>query len=618
MNFSHIGRCLLAVLVTLGFPAVPRAFAAEAKGGACQLSVFAMPVTMEGMRASVPVKVDGKQTRFWLDSGAWFSIMSLAKAQELGLAVTAAPKGLTMSGIGGSFRPKIARIKDFAVVGAELHDVDFLVGGSDAGNGFIGRNLLAAYDTEFDLPHGRVGLVTPINCAKSTAMAYWAGDHPYFSVELLRGPAGGVVRDLNLPVIVNGVKIVAAIDSGATTILTRRAAERAGIDLSGPDVVPTSGISGFGRSYARGWVVPVASVAIGDETILRTRLLVIDGTMGEGEGAPDMLLGVDFLLAHHVYVSQGQRRIYFTYTGGKPFVSAYADKPAPAGAALPGGPSPAAKAAVPEGMRRVEATDTAAAPVRADEFARRGSARLAGGDTRGAITDFSEAIRLDPGNASYFAQRAKAHGEAGEDETARTDFDRAIALAPNDPKLLTARAWIRRGEKDEAGARADAEAAAKLTPPASLEMNTIAGLMIELGDAARAASLLNATIAAHKDDARYATLLNTRCWARGLAAVELDAALVDCNLAIRLAGKAGGILDSRALVRFRQRNYAAALADYDVVLKGHEDEARFAWSRYMRGQTRTALGRADAGKIDHDAAIKADATVLDRARRYGL
>jgi tetratricopeptide (TPR) repeat protein len=237
---------------------------------------------------------------------------------------------------------------------------------------------------------------------------------------------------------------------------------------------------------------------------------------------------------------------------------------------------------------------------------------------RGAITDFSEAIRLDPGNASYFAQRAKAHGEAGEDETARTDFDRAIALAPNDPKLLTARAWIRRGEKDEAGARADAEAAAKLTPPASLEMNTIAGLMIELGDAARAASLLNATIAAHKDDARYATLLNTRCWARGLAAVELDAALVDCNLAIRLAGKAGGILDSRALVRFRQRNYAAALADYDVVLKGHEDEARFAWSRYMRGQTRTALGRADAGKIDHDAAIKADATVLDRARRYGL
>ena len=30
----------------------------------------------------------------------------------------------------------------------------------------------------------------------------------------------------------------------------------------------------------------------------------------------DMLLGMDFFLSHHIYISKAQHRLYFTYNGG--------------------------------------------------------------------------------------------------------------------------------------------------------------------------------------------------------------------------------------------------------------------------------------------------------------
>jgi hypothetical protein len=158
---------------------------------------------MEGLRASVPVKVNGIETDFWLDSGAWFSIMSQAKAEELHLELKNAPWGLQMFGIGGSFSPKVAHIKDFAVVGSALHDVDFLVGGTDAGNGLIGRNLLAAFDTEFDLAHGQVKIARTQGC-RNAKMAYWIKDKPYFIVKLLPDSDRGPIHDFALPVLLNG------------------------------------------------------------------------------------------------------------------------------------------------------------------------------------------------------------------------------------------------------------------------------------------------------------------------------------------------------------------------------------------------------------------------------
>ena len=82
------------------------------------------------------------------------------------------------------------------------------------------------------------------------------------------------------------------------------------------------------------WTAPFQSFAIGTETAKDVRLPFSEvfrdanyASLGshiptKGEGAQQMLLGVDFLRAHRVLVSHSQKRIYFTHNGGPMFASA--------------------------------------------------------------------------------------------------------------------------------------------------------------------------------------------------------------------------------------------------------------------------------------------------------
>ncbi|WP_340265837.1 aspartyl protease family protein [Sphingobium mellinum] len=575
-----------------------------ARAGGCKLGVMAnLPVTMEGLRASVPVQVNGRETRFWLDSGAFFSIMPKAKALELELPIGAAPPGLMVVGIGGSASVGLATIKTFGIVGQNLKNIEFLVGGSDAGNGLIGRNLLAIGDTEFDLANGSVKIINATDCDKG-GLAYWAVGKPYFSVPLMRGDNS---RDhlFRLPVSINGVTVVAELDSGApTSLLSRRAAERAGIDLTGPGVVPSDGVTGFGRRREKGWIVPVASVAVGDEEILRTKLEVIDASIGGGP-VPDMLLGADFMMAHHIYVARGQRRIYFTYSGGKAFLT---------------GPSPDDEAgshpvALPVGKVLVEAVNGVQDPKTAEEFARRGNARLALAKTEAALADLSEAIRLAPQNASFYGDRSRAYQAQGATDRAKADIDKALAIDPANGELLIVRAGERLNNGDKAGALADTEAAAKIIAPSSLPAVEVAQLFVGVGQPARAITLYSAVIDAHRADSKLGKMLNGRCWTRGLANVDLDLALDDCNRAIKRDGVNAAYLDSRALVYFRKRDFKAARADYDAALILAPDAA---WPLYMRGLVKIASGDGGEGKADQAAALAIDADIVRTAADRGV
>jgi len=601
----QFGRAFLWGLRVVAIAVLAAAWGNSALAAQCTLGVMAdLPVTMQGLRAEVPTKINGRDTSFWLDSGAFFSTMPKAKAIELNLKLEQAPYGLRMMGIGGEFDVDLTTIKSFGIVGHDLKNMQFLVGGSDSGNGLIGRNILGMADTEFDLANGSVKLITPLNCG-DTPLINWAPGKPYFTVPLLPSPNS---RDhqFRLPVAINGAKIVAEFDTGApTSLLSRRAAERAGIDLSGPGVVASSGFGGFGRRTEKGWIVPVASVAIGDEEILRTKIDVIDNTI-LGNTGPDMLLGADYILAHHIYVARGQRRIYFTYSGGRPFLT---EKSSDA-------PVRSAPVDLPAGKTRVEAvTNAAAAPKTDADYARRGNARLAAHQYADALTDLNEAIRLAPKNASYYGFRARAYTASGDSGRGDADLDMALKLDPANGEFLQMRAYRRLERKDKAGALADAEAAAKVTPPSSLAAAGLAFLFDELDQPARAIPLFDAVIAAHRDDNQLGSLLNGRCWMRALANVDLDKALEDCNRALKRDGMRADYLDSRGLVHFRQGDFKAAIADYDSALKLKPD---LAWTLYMRGLAKDALGPATAGKADLTAAIGMQADVAERAAAYHI
>ncbi|WP_408591892.1 aspartyl protease family protein [Novosphingobium sp.] len=571
-----------------------QAAASPAKSSSCKAALMLkLPVVMEGLRASVPVAVNGKDMRFWLDSGAFFSFMPEAKAQELGLKLQNLPFGFQMSGIGGSTTPSLATVKSFGLVGQTLKDVQFVVGGSDIGNAMLGLNLLALGDTEYDLANGVVNLFQVKGCSQFS-LAYWAGTKPVNVVKHLPG-TDAHDKHIYAEVTVNGKKLRASFDTGApTTSLSRRGAELAGILVSDSKAVPSYSMTGIGRGSRASWIVKIADFGIGDEHIQNTPMRIID----ERIDSFDVLLGADFFLAHHIFVSRSQNRIYMTYNGG-PIFSISTD-------------GEVAKQNTVE--RNLGGDEKTAAPTTADGFAGRGSGRLARGDTPGALADFDEAIRMAPDRADLLATRSRMLLQSGKGDEGLKDLDHAIRLSPQDHDLLATRAWVRLNRDDRVGALADIDAASALVPKGSFDAVSLAILYERLGRADKALVLINPVLDMHKEDSKYPQLLNNRCWLRGLANVELAAGLEDCNKAIRKLGAHPGLLDSRALIQLRLGDTAAAIADADAALAVKQMPSTL----YFRALAHKARGETEAAAADMAAAVKLEANVVKRFAPFGI
>ena len=118
-----------------------------------------------------------------------------------------------------------------------------------------------------------------------------------------------------------------------------------------------------------------------------------------------------------------------------------------------------------------------------------------------------------------------------------------------------------------------------------------------------------------RDDVRSARALNARCWTRAVWGQELEQALADCDLALKLHADEASCLDSRGLVRLRRGEYDQAIADYTRALKL---QPNIAWSHYGRGVAELRKGRKDEGQADIDAALKLQPRIAAEARQRNI
>jgi tetratricopeptide (TPR) repeat protein len=119
----------------------------------------------------------------------------------------------------------------------------------------------------------------------------------------------------------------------------------------------------------------------------------------------------------------------------------------------------------------------------------------------------------------------------------------------------------------------------------------------------------------HREDSSYAQLLNARSWNRGLANADLDQALRDVNTAIRKSDSNPGMLDTRALIQLRRKDYAAAITDASAAL---DKMPRLAPSLFVRGLARLANGDQAGGQADLAAARAIRPTIDRQYADYGL
>ena len=592
-------RLALAALTILGAVLSVAAFAAP-----CTLGKIAeFPITMTNLRPLMTAKINDVDVQFLVDSGAFYSMISAASAAQLKLPTHYAPFGFYVTGVGGGTADvSVARVKVFTLAGVPVHDIDFLVGGSESGSGSIGilgQNVLHIADVEYDLGQGFVRLMKPRDCGKGARLAYWVNESTPYSVIDIEASTPQRPHTTGFAFI-NGAKIRVLFDSGAgVSTLSLKAAARVGIEPDSPGVVSAGLTHGIGRNTFPSYIGPFASFKIGEEEIRNTRLRIAAIDLPDA----DMLIGPDFFLSHRIYVANGQHRLYFSYNGGAVFNLSAAPHPGPAGGAdAPAASAVPANAAAGEQAANAapgEARTAAAASAEAADDSRRGTALASRREFDHALTYLTRACELAPDHAEYFYQRGMVHWAMRHGEAAMTDLDRALTLDPEHIAALLARAELSLRNGDRVRARSDLDAAGRVAPPQADARYTMAHLYERAAVPTSAIAQYDLWISAHADDARLPEALYSRCWARALAGVDLAPALTDCSTALKRSDKSSALYaraaNGRGLVLLRLGDYDKSMSDYAMSLKLNP---RDAWAWYGLGidklrRQKTAEGEAD-------------------------
>jgi predicted aspartyl protease len=294
-------------------------------GARCQMeSVTEIPVDAHQNQLVTHGVIDGHAVRVLIDTGANLSLIWRPAIEGLGLHLINGPR-TKLYGLGGESYVYSASVKELRVASFAVKNRRFPVAGDlPSGMDFIlGEDLLSQTAMEFDLRHDVVRMVEPTGCTIAQ-LPYWATT--YSIADLIASPRDAQAIRVN--VLLNGRPVRAQIDSGSSiSILTTAVADSLGIRY----VSTTGEIVGVGRGSLETWVADVQTFTLGDETIKNTRLRVAQ--MGKYRtmvpigsripvavaGEPEMLLGLDFLRAHHVLVDNSTRKIVFTYEGGPVF-----------------------------------------------------------------------------------------------------------------------------------------------------------------------------------------------------------------------------------------------------------------------------------------------------------
>jgi predicted aspartyl protease/tetratricopeptide (TPR) repeat protein len=596
--------------------------ALSAAGGAragCIVGAFAeLPVTVTDLRPIATAKINGADVRFLVDSGAFYSQITAAKAAELGLKLGPAPLGLYVKGVGGFENVSVTTVKEFTIVGQPVKNVQFLVGGGEVGGdavGYLGQNLLGLRDVEYDLAAGVVKLTKPVGCGGAPLVS-WPTNRAFSVLPL-------ITKDERLPltradVFINGTRIHAIFDTGAfNSTLSLGAARRAGIDVNGPGAISGGTIGGIGRKRSATWIVPVDMLKIGDgEEIHHTRLRVGEIALDD----IDMLIGADFFLSHHIYVSNTQRKLYLTYNGGPVFdltvksaTAAPLIEPSAAAAVPPpnaGGSPPATSPSGPD------LKDAAGPAVRnAENLSRRGVAAASRHEFAEALDDLDHAVALAPRDARFLFERAGVHAENRQPLLALADVDGGLALDPANQEGLILRARLTLIGPGKERALADLDTVDRHAAPQADVRLAMGGLYMFAGAHVRALRQYDLWISAHPEDSRWPEALGQRCRVRAVMGQDLKLALADCDKALRLAPKLREVLESRGLVHLRQGANGMAITDFTAVLASDPNNAR---ALYGRGLAERAAGLKDKGDADIAAATAIDPQAPAESRALGL
>ena len=495
-------RCMAALAGSLALAALAQ------EPPKCKLEQVAeWPVRLQRNLPVIQGSINGKPIGILLDTGAAVSIITKAAAKAMDIPTRAT--GEMMGGVGGVSRVEMARVAELRIGDGKVENMRVRVAGERAIEGvdfILGSDFFQRVDLEIDYAKGVMRLFSPSRECKGVSLAFWDRDAQQV-------PMKSEVHVM-VPLRVNGREVDAMVDSGASTsVVSRTLAAKLGITPDSPGSVATGCMAGVGADSVHSWLGMFDTVTIGGETIRDARLRVMDmDDMAHTRGtAPEVILGTDFLRAHHVLISRLQDKVYFSYAGGQVF---------PATAELECDDRMAGK-----GAREALATYDAAIakdPRDAKALLNRAVLRAGQNEPRPALADLDAVIALEPANAVALRTRMGVRASLKDFDGALADSDAAIANGMRVAPIYVTRANLRVAKADMAGALAECDAALTLDPRNEAALRLRGRLLFHAGryDAAAKDFQTLADFRQSAFDAIWISLSRSRGGVEGLSVLE--------------------------------------------------------------------------------------------------
>ena len=235
-------------------------------------------------------------------------------------------------------------------------------------------------------------------------------------------------------------------------------------------------------------------------------------------------------------------------------------------------------------------------PEYADAFSNRGLAKWKQGDGEGAIQDYDRAITLNPEMALAFYNRGVAKSEKGDVEGAIQDFDRAIILNPEYADAFSNRGNAKLEKGDGEGAIQDYDRALALNPEMAPVCSNRGLAKSKQGDMEGAIQDYDRAIALNHE---YAPFYGNR----GLAKWEqrdVEGAIRDYDRAIALNSEFVDAFGNRGNAKLGQGDAEGAIQDYDQVIALNPE---YVHAYFTRGVAKSKKGDVDGAIQDFDRAI---------------
>jgi tetratricopeptide (TPR) repeat protein/V8-like Glu-specific endopeptidase len=236
---------------------------------------------------------------------------------------------------------------------------------------------------------------------------------------------------------------------------------------------------------------------------------------------------------------------------------------------------------------------------RADDFYIQGGDKYKKGDFKGAIADYTQAIKLNPNYVNAYNDRGIARSRIGDAKGEIDDYNQAIRINPNYANAYYNRGIARSEMGDKQGAIADYTQAIKIDPKYVNAYYNRGNTRSNLGDKLGAIADYNEAV---KIDPKYVNAYYNRGNAHSALGKKQEA-INDYTLAVNVDPKYVNAYYNRGIIYSQLGNLQASIADYTQAVN---IDPKYVNAYYNRAIDRSASGDKQGAIADYTQAIKID------------